>query len=212
MPNVRLETLKSEALGTEVTIRVTAACMRTIEKCGGLDAYLMGTKPARIKELGMLGWKMRWKVMQERKKPRAQIMWRTLKSFMAHKTVELGRIDGPKFQAKYMAKLEAKLEVPEIKAALKSNTPFVKAWENPKIRAILTTENTFEQAWADLKRRTELVEEQKKAHLELQKKDARWIELMNHAWRDKKNGEERENRKLRPIIPEFRAPRAIIEN
>ena len=37
--------------------------MRTINKCGGLDQYLLGDKPARIKELGLFGWKLRWKVM-----------------------------------------------------------------------------------------------------------------------------------------------------
>jgi large subunit ribosomal protein L28 len=38
--------------------------LRTIDKCGGLDEYLLGEKPARIKELGMLGWSLRWKVMR----------------------------------------------------------------------------------------------------------------------------------------------------
>ena len=62
-PNVRLETIRSEALGKDLTIRITASCMRTIKKCGGLDQYLLGDKPARIKELGLFGWQLRWKVM-----------------------------------------------------------------------------------------------------------------------------------------------------
>jgi len=62
-PNVRLETIRSEALGRDLTIRITASCMRTIKKCGGLDQYLLGDKPARIKELGLFGWKLRWMVM-----------------------------------------------------------------------------------------------------------------------------------------------------
>ena len=62
-PNVRLETIRSEALQRKLTIRITASCMRTIKKCGGLDQYLLGEKPARIKELGLFGWKLRWKVM-----------------------------------------------------------------------------------------------------------------------------------------------------
>jgi large subunit ribosomal protein L28 len=37
--------------------------MRTIRKCGGLDQYLLGDKPARIKELGLFGWRLRWRVM-----------------------------------------------------------------------------------------------------------------------------------------------------
>lgn len=62
-PNVRVEKLRSEALNKEFTLKVTASCMRTIQKCGGLDQYLLGTKPARIKELGLLGWRLRWRVM-----------------------------------------------------------------------------------------------------------------------------------------------------
>ncbi|EXJ89475.1 hypothetical protein A1O3_02542 [Capronia epimyces CBS 606.96] len=62
-PNVRIETLRSEALDKELKIPVTARVRRTIQKCGGLDEYVTGTKPARIKELGLLGWKLRWLVM-----------------------------------------------------------------------------------------------------------------------------------------------------
>lgn len=40
--------------------------MRTIKKCGGLDEYLLGEKPGRIKELGMEGWRLRWELLQTR--------------------------------------------------------------------------------------------------------------------------------------------------
>lgn len=66
-PNVRLETIRSEALNQTMTIPITASCMRTIRKCGGLDEYLLGDKPARIKELGLFGWKLRWMVMSSGK-------------------------------------------------------------------------------------------------------------------------------------------------
>lgn len=49
-----------------MSIPITAACMRTIRKCGGLDQYLLGEKPARIKELGHFGWKLRWRVMNSK--------------------------------------------------------------------------------------------------------------------------------------------------
>lgn len=62
-PNVKLETVRSDALNQDLTIRITHSCMRTIKKCGGLDQYLLGDKPARIKELGLLGWRLRWKIM-----------------------------------------------------------------------------------------------------------------------------------------------------
>jgi large subunit ribosomal protein L28 len=38
--------------------------LRTLDKVGGLDEYLLGTKEARIKELGPWGWKLRWRIMQ----------------------------------------------------------------------------------------------------------------------------------------------------
>ncbi|KEF57623.1 uncharacterized protein A1O9_05541 [Exophiala aquamarina CBS 119918] len=67
-PNVRLETIRSEALDRELRIPITARVMRTIRKCGGLDEYVCGEKPARIKELGLLGWRLRWLVMTSPKK------------------------------------------------------------------------------------------------------------------------------------------------
>lgn len=63
-PNVRRKKLWSEALGEYLFIKVTHRALRTIEKCGGLDNYLLSDKPSRIKELGIFGWELRWKVMQ----------------------------------------------------------------------------------------------------------------------------------------------------
>jgi len=38
--------------------------LRTIDKVGGLDEYLLGEKEGRIKELGLTGWWLRWAIMQ----------------------------------------------------------------------------------------------------------------------------------------------------
>lgn len=64
LPNIRIEEIRSEALDRTIPIKVTKRCMRTIRKCGGLDQYLLGDKPARIKELGLFGWQLRWQVFQ----------------------------------------------------------------------------------------------------------------------------------------------------
>lgn len=56
--------LYSEALGKFLKVRVTTRVLRTMDKCGGLDEYLLGEKSQRIKELGMGGWKLRWRIMQ----------------------------------------------------------------------------------------------------------------------------------------------------
>lgn len=63
-PNVKVEKLKSRALNVEMSIPTVARVMRTIRKCGGLDEYLLGEKPGRIKELGLLGWKLRWLILK----------------------------------------------------------------------------------------------------------------------------------------------------
>lgn len=41
-----------------------ARVLRTIDKVGGLDEYLLGGKASRIKELGMGGWALRWRLLQ----------------------------------------------------------------------------------------------------------------------------------------------------
>lgn len=63
-PNVHQKRLWSASLGTYVRTRVTTRVLRTIDKVGGLDEYLLGIKAARVKELGPWGWRLRWRVMQ----------------------------------------------------------------------------------------------------------------------------------------------------
>ena len=63
-PNIQLKRLWSESLGVHVRTRINTRVLRTIDKVGGLDEYLLGSKPARIHELGPWGWRLRWRVMQ----------------------------------------------------------------------------------------------------------------------------------------------------
>ncbi|RDL40277.1 uncharacterized protein BP5553_00256 [Venustampulla echinocandica] len=63
-PNVHFKRLWSESLDQFVRVRVTTRVLRTMDKSGGLDEYLLGDKARRIKELGMGGWKLRWRIMQ----------------------------------------------------------------------------------------------------------------------------------------------------
>ena len=63
-PNVQRKRLWSEALGCMVRARLTTRVLRTIDKAGGLDEYLLGGKSARLRELGVFGWKLRWRLMQ----------------------------------------------------------------------------------------------------------------------------------------------------
>ncbi|EKG11156.1 Ribosomal protein L28 [Macrophomina phaseolina MS6] len=63
-PNIQYKNLFSRALNRPVRVRVSTRVLRTIDKVGGLDEYLLGEKSARIKELGMGGWLLRWRIMQ----------------------------------------------------------------------------------------------------------------------------------------------------
>jgi large subunit ribosomal protein L28 len=48
MPNLQNVSLQSELLGENVRMRITTSALRTIEKNGGLDAWLMGTSNAKL--------------------------------------------------------------------------------------------------------------------------------------------------------------------
>jgi large subunit ribosomal protein L28 len=50
LPNLRHTSLLSETLGKPVSLRITAAALRTIEHHGGLDAYLLATANSKLPE------------------------------------------------------------------------------------------------------------------------------------------------------------------
>ena len=64
LPNRHTKRLWSQALGAFIRTRLTTQALKTIDKLGGIDAYLLGSKQARIKELGPAGWALRWKIIQ----------------------------------------------------------------------------------------------------------------------------------------------------
>ena len=64
-PNVQRKTLYSAALDRRIKVRVSTRVLRTIDKVGGLDEYLLGDKTSRIRDLGMEGWKLRCMVMAQ---------------------------------------------------------------------------------------------------------------------------------------------------
>ena len=151
-PNVRLETIRSEALDRDLTIRITAQCMRTIKKCGGLDQYLLGDKPARIKELGLFGWRLRWQILNAP----------TMKEELAKKT-------------QILAERRLKLSNPREELA----NPGKPAKLVP-LRKQLEAE--FEKIWEDDDARNELLREQKEAWEDLRKKDDRFRQHVKTRW------------------------------
>ncbi len=48
LPNLQLCSFPSELLGTGVQLRLTANGIRTVEKRGGIDAYILNAKPAEL--------------------------------------------------------------------------------------------------------------------------------------------------------------------
>ncbi|TKA32951.1 hypothetical protein B0A50_01177 [Salinomyces thailandicus] len=63
-PNVLTRKLFSKSLNRHVQVRVTTRVLRTIDKLGGLDEYLLGEKEGRVRALGESGWWLRWAIMQ----------------------------------------------------------------------------------------------------------------------------------------------------
>ncbi|NKB56053.1 MAG: 50S ribosomal protein L28 [Alphaproteobacteria bacterium] len=48
LPNIQHTSLMSDALGEMVRMRVSTRAIRTVEKNGGLDAYLLGTSNRKL--------------------------------------------------------------------------------------------------------------------------------------------------------------------
>jgi large subunit ribosomal protein L28 len=63
-PNVLTKSLYSVALKKRVKLRITSKVLKTMDREGGLDEYLLKDSIHRIKELGPMGWALRWTLMQ----------------------------------------------------------------------------------------------------------------------------------------------------
>ena len=47
-PNLQSVTLQSDALGHKVSLRIATSTLRTVQKRGGLDAFLLSTDDAKL--------------------------------------------------------------------------------------------------------------------------------------------------------------------
>ena len=63
-PNIKVKALWSEALGRRVRLRMVTSVLRTVDKVGGLDAYLTCSTRSRMTELGPRGWEIRAAVVK----------------------------------------------------------------------------------------------------------------------------------------------------
>ena len=48
LPNLQRMSLMSETLGKTVRLRLTPYALRSVDRCGGLDAYLLATKDDKL--------------------------------------------------------------------------------------------------------------------------------------------------------------------
>ena len=48
LPNLQQASMLSESLGKTISLRVSASAIRTVEKTGGIDAYLLKAKDANL--------------------------------------------------------------------------------------------------------------------------------------------------------------------
>jgi large subunit ribosomal protein L28 len=48
LPNLRMASFMSDKLGTPVRVRLSANAIRTVEKRGGIDSYLIGTCSSQL--------------------------------------------------------------------------------------------------------------------------------------------------------------------
>jgi large subunit ribosomal protein L28 len=65
-PNVHVKRFALPSVGASVKTRLTLRVLKTIRREGGLEEYLLKSKPQRVKDLGPGGWNLRWLIMQSR--------------------------------------------------------------------------------------------------------------------------------------------------
>lgn len=53
LPNLQVVSMMSETLGTPVQMRIAMSTLRSIEKRGGLDAYLLSSKDVDLADEGL---------------------------------------------------------------------------------------------------------------------------------------------------------------
>lgn len=66
LPNIVKAKLWSETLNRNIATRVSTTLLRTVTKEGGIDNYLLKEKPARVKTMGLQGWKLKYDIIQKK--------------------------------------------------------------------------------------------------------------------------------------------------
>ncbi|KAG0703532.1 hypothetical protein DFH29DRAFT_803242 [Suillus ampliporus] len=115
LPNVQSKRLKSDALGHEVKVKLTTRALKTIKKHGGVDNYLLRTKPEL---LGLEGMRLR---------------------ILVREKLDIKRVEdeaAAAAQAEQEAKMELEKEMKEAKRRRKARV--VHAWKLREARQTIT--------------------------------------------------------------------------
>ncbi|KAK9898810.1 hypothetical protein P389DRAFT_39040 [Cystobasidium minutum MCA 4210] len=94
LPNIQQKTLYSAALDEKLRIKVTASTLRTIDKVGGLDQYLL--KSSLDPVLGKLGQKLKEQVIQARAAKENEQAIKAVQDSMPKNASELFNFNKPK--------------------------------------------------------------------------------------------------------------------
>ena len=68
LPNLQTTSLLSDALGLSVTMRLSTRAIRTVERNGGIDAFLLGTPNSRLPEEALA---LKRRILRAREKKQA---------------------------------------------------------------------------------------------------------------------------------------------
>ena len=72
LPNLQKVSLTSDALGTRVPLRLATRTLRTVQRLGGLDAYLLKTRDEKLDPKGLRLKRRVKKALASRPKASAQ--------------------------------------------------------------------------------------------------------------------------------------------
>jgi len=117
-----------------ISLKVTARVLRTVDKVGGLDNYVLGNTSARIKDLGMKGWQLRWKIMQS---PAMQKRWEKERK-------ELGLLDHPEYLEKLQERKDLEEKFNKTFGSVPSREERAKFFYNHRKRCDLLPDDLFE--------------------------------------------------------------------
>ncbi|KAF3911359.1 hypothetical protein ABW20_dc0100805 [Dactylellina cionopaga] len=162
-PNIKYKKLWSFGLGEWVTCKLATNVLRTIDKVGGLDNYLLSEKPARLKELGPWGWELRYRLqctksVQRKYQAERLALGLITRERMLKENVQMGIAKGVQEEEKTYRKAPTKEEARQ--------KTFLERWKNTsEAKKVL-----FGEPWRSRRYEKKETAREQKTKLDLEKK------------------------------------------